>query len=79
MYQLQSISNSVVIILFVECQLYLHTCVVHYHSFKLDLWVEFRDLFTGFQKQTIALFPVKGKEITHKQYYARFQSVYDPL
>lgn len=42
--------------------LYLHTCVVHYHSFKLDLWVQFGNLLTSFQKQTIALLPVERIE-----------------
>ena len=42
--------------------LYLHTCVVYYHSFKLDLWVQFGNLLTSFQKQTITLLPIERIE-----------------
>ena len=43
-------------------RLYLHTCVVYYHSFKLDLWVQFGNLLTSFQKQTITLLPIERIE-----------------
>ena len=43
-------------------RLYLHTCVVYYHSFKLDLWVKFGNLLTSFQKQTITLLPIERIE-----------------